>query len=59
MADRGTADGIATYLAANGHTMQYHEDPERPGKPARGAAWEAWCAPGCGACAEGDPLPDW
>ena len=53
------SDGIVTYRAANGHLMQYHEDPDRPGKPARESAWAAWCAPGCEACAEGYPLPDW
>lgn len=21
--------------------------------------WSAWCDENCGACAEGDPLPDW
>jgi len=54
-----TTDGLVTYRAANGHLMQYWEDPKRPGKPDRAAAWEAWCAPECGACADGDPLPDW
>lgn len=52
-------DGMITYRAANGHLMEYWEDDERPGKPARGHAFEAWCADNCGACAEGDPLPDW
>jgi hypothetical protein len=59
MARLGAKDGIVTYRAANGHKMQYHEDPTRPGHAERDAAWSAWCADDCEACAEGDPLPDW
>jgi hypothetical protein len=54
-----TEDGTVTYRAMNGHLMEYWEDPDNPGKPARDYAWAAWCAEGCGACAEGDTRPDW
>lgn len=48
-----------TYRAANGHTMVYFARTDDPKRPAPGASFEAWCAPNCTACREGDPLPDW
>jgi len=31
----------------------------RVGDRVNSESWSAWCAPGCGACAEGEDLPDW
>ena len=53
-----TTDKEIDYLAANGHTLRYWEDAQRPGKPARQCAWEAWHSPNCG-CGGREPLPDW
>ncbi len=53
------ATPIVKYRAANGHTMEYWADEDNPRMPARGAAWQAWCADDCPACANGEPLPDW
>lgn len=57
--DADEAGTTVTYRAANGHRMEYFESISRPGSPARGHSWRAWCAKGCEACAEGEPLPDW
>lgn len=54
-----TDNGMVQYIAANGHKMEFHEHPEKPGQPAQGYAHRAWCADDCKACEEGYDLPDW
>ena len=57
------------YVAANGHLMvaplllpkdENKEEREyQVGDTIRYTSFNAWCAEGCRACAEGDPLPDY
>lgn len=54
---RDTTDNEVEYVAANGHLLVYYEDANRPGKPARAAAWAAWHSDNC-RCG-GEPLPDY
>lgn len=59
MATQPLKSGLVQYYAANGHRMEYYEHPEKPGQPAQGHSYEAWCASSCEACMEGYDLPDW
>lgn len=48
----------APYLAANGHTMVMHPKYPNGRRPLYSSAWTV-CVDDCGACAAGEPLPDW
>jgi hypothetical protein len=54
---RDTTDTVIKYGAANGHLMEYYEDANQPGKPARACAWASWHSDDC-TCG-GEPIPDW
>lgn len=72
-ADRLNAQGHTdAYIAANGHTMEANlrfprltvdrtdgERDLRVGDDVRSESWSAWCVDSCGACRDGEALPDW
>ncbi|GAA3751261.1 hypothetical protein [Micromonospora maritima] len=48
-----------TAVAANGHLMVYRVVGRWPDGAFRTSQWDAYCAPNCGACAEGYSRPNW
>lgn len=46
----------APYLAFNGHVMTA---PMNTATPPQASYWAAQCMPTCGACGDGEELPDW
>jgi hypothetical protein len=69
-ADRLNRDGewaqVGPLTAANGHTMMYFVQPKnrqlepyRVGDDIKYSTWDARCADSCGACRDGEALPDW
>lgn len=54
-----TPDIKGPYLAANGHLMLANVTGYNRDGSLAYEQFSAWCAPNCGACEEGDSLPDW